>query len=131
MLQYNPINHCLLSSFNPYHSGMVCYHKHRTKVHREKKSTIGLNTNPFYDDYDNVQEGTRDVSLEDALSALKMPLSDLNPEALGIVHRLDRGTSGCIIIAKNDSTHAKLVTAFFFKKHCQELAIWLLCLITL
>lgn len=56
---------------------------------------------------------SRDVSLEDALSALKIPLSSLNPEALGVVHRLDRGTSGCIIIAKNDSMHAKLVSAFF------------------
>lgn len=56
---------------------------------------------------------SKDVSLEDAISSLNIPLSELNPDALGIVHRLDRGTSGCIILAKNDMTHAKLVTAFF------------------
>lgn len=34
---------------------------------------------------------------------------DLRP---GIVHRLDRQTSGLIIVAKNDVTHRKLATAF-------------------
>jgi len=26
----------------------------------------------------------------------------------GIVHRLDKDTSGCLVVAKNDSTHLKL-----------------------
>ena len=30
----------------------------------------------------------------------------------GIVHRLDKETSGCIIVAKNDATHTALATAF-------------------
>ena len=34
------------------------------------------------------------------------------PDRPGIVHRLDKGTSGLIIIAKNDTAHHKLATAF-------------------
>jgi 23S rRNA pseudouridine1911/1915/1917 synthase len=33
-------------------------------------------------------------------------------ERPGIVHRLDKGTSGCIVVAKNDSTHQSLVGQF-------------------
>ena len=38
---------------------------------------------------------------------------DLRP---GIVHRLDRQTSGLMIVAKNDVTHRKLATAFSSRK---------------
>jgi len=34
------------------------------------------------------------------------------PDRPGIVHRLDKGTSGLIIIAKNDTAHHKLAAAF-------------------
>jgi 23S rRNA-/tRNA-specific pseudouridylate synthase len=59
-----------------------------------------------------------DLSLMDVLQKFRRPttgtsLSTLNPVALGIVHRLDRGTSGCIIIAKNDPIHAQFVAAIF------------------
>lgn len=50
-------------------------------------------------------------SVEDLF--LNHHLSTLNSDALGIVHRLDRGTSGCLLLAKNESAHAKLTTAFF------------------
>ncbi len=33
-------------------------------------------------------------------------------ERPGIVHRLDKDTSGCLVVAKNDFTHQKLVRAF-------------------
>jgi len=33
-------------------------------------------------------------------------------ERPGIVHRLDKGTSGCIVVAKNDFTHQALVAQF-------------------
>ena len=56
----------------------------------------------------------RDVTLEDALSSVgSIPLSTINPEARGIVHRLDRGASGALIVAKNDYSHACLVAEFF------------------
>jgi len=75
-------------------SSMICYHRHRTTKGKHK-----------------------DVSLEEVLlkcnQAVDGTLSTLNPEALGIVHRLDRGTSGCILIAKNNQAHALLLTAFF------------------
>jgi len=58
----------------------------------------------------------RDVTLEDALSNVGIPLSTINPEARGIAHRLDRGASGCLIVAKNDYAHANLVSEFFRRK---------------
>lgn len=38
------------------------------------------------------------------------------PYRPGIVHRLDKETSGCIIVAKNDQTHASLSSAFAARK---------------
>lgn len=55
----------------------------------------------------------RDISLVDALSSMSIPLSTINPEARGIVHRLDRGASGAMVVAKNDNAHACLVADFF------------------
>lgn len=54
-----------------------------------------------------------DTSLEDALVNVGMSLSVINPAASGVVHRLDRGASGCLILAKNDCAHAHLVADFF------------------
>lgn len=52
-------------------------------------------------------------TLANALRNLGRPLStvegDLRP---GIVHRLDRGTSGALVVAKNDPTHRRLVALF-------------------
>jgi 23S rRNA pseudouridine1911/1915/1917 synthase len=42
-------------------------------------------------------------------------LSDINPERPGIVHRLDKDTSGLLVIAKNNSSHLSL--AGQFSKH--------------
>ena len=90
-------------------SGMVCFHKRKTtsgKVKNKKKKTkVSTTTQQLNFD--------RDISLEDALMDKGIPLSTLNPEAMGIVHRIDRGTSGCIVLAKNDHSHALLVTDFF------------------
>jgi len=44
-------------------------------------------------------------------------LSALNgPEARGIVHRLDKPTSGAMLVAKTDEAHAALVAAFFQRR---------------
>ncbi len=39
-------------------------------------------------------------------------LSDINPQRPGIVHRLDKDTSGILVIAKNNSSHLKLSAQF-------------------
>ena len=39
-------------------------------------------------------------------------LSDVNPERPGIVHRLDKDTSGLLVIAKNNSSHLNLAKQF-------------------
>lgn len=75
-------------------SAMTCYHRHKTTKGKHE-----------------------DMSLEDLLlkcfQSTNDSLSTLNPDALGIVHRLDRGTSGCILLAKTNEAHALLLTAFF------------------
>jgi 23S rRNA-/tRNA-specific pseudouridylate synthase len=59
------------------------------------------------------------MSLSDIGSILlqqRMPLSDVNPDgSRGIVHRLDTGTSGCLVIAKSNAMHLKLVSQFFLR----------------
>jgi len=84
-------------------SGMVCFHKHKT--------TAGRRTKGRQNDNKNV-----DVSLVDALLQHDVPLSNLNAEGRGLVHRIDRGTSGCIVLAKTDDAHAKLLTQFFLRR---------------
>ena len=80
-------------------SGMVCSHVHKTT----KGKSIA-------------------VSLEDAISRLAIPLSTVNMEmgkgggsvgGRGIVHRLDRGMSGCILLAKTDEARLHFVCEFF------------------
>ncbi len=39
-------------------------------------------------------------------------LSDINPQRPGIVHRLDKGTSGLLVIAKNNASHLALSREF-------------------
>lgn len=80
-------------------SGIACFHKHSTTAGKVRKG-----------------KGNADVSLEEALLHVNLPLSTINSEARGLVHRLDRGTSGCIAVAKNDAAHAQLVTEFFLRQ---------------
>lgn len=48
-------------------------------------------------------------------------LSDLNGnERLGIVHRLDKGVSGCMIIAKTNQAHENLAKQFFNREIQKE-----------
>lgn len=92
-------------------AGMVCYHTKKTtsgKISRKKK---GRNSESSKDGGKQ-----RDISLEDALLDVSVSLSTLNPTARGIVHRLDRGTSGSIVLAKTDEAHLKLVALFFLRR---------------
>jgi len=89
----------------------VCYHNKKisagkiTNSRKKKKSR------------DNNEEAKRiDISLVDALTDSSVSLSTLNPTARGIVHRIDRGTSGSIILAKTDDMHLRLVAFFFLRK---------------
>ena len=89
-------------------SGMVCYHQRKTtagKVGRKKRKKGVKQEDAAVD---------ADISLVDALvDDASVRLSTLNPKAAGIVHRIDRGTSGCIVVAKTDQMHALLVAEFF------------------
>jgi len=56
--------------------------------------------------------GNSEHTLVNALLFRFKELSDINPQRPGIVHRLDKDTSGILVIAKNNSSHLKLSTQF-------------------
>ena len=57
--------------------------------------------------------GVRRGTLVNALLAMEIPLSDIaGPDRLGIVHRLDKGTSGVMVVAKTNFAHLKLAQQF-------------------
>jgi 23S rRNA-/tRNA-specific pseudouridylate synthase len=91
-------------------SGVVCYHKKKTASGRIKRSKKKSNIKQTSSTLPS------DISLEDALLHCNIPLSTLSPEGRGMVHRIDRGTSGCIVLAKDDDMHARLVTEFFLRR---------------
>jgi 23S rRNA-/tRNA-specific pseudouridylate synthase len=94
-------------------SGMACFHKHKTtsgKVTASRRKQKRRGAAPLED------VKVLDISLETALLDASIPLSSLNVDSRGMVHRIDRGTSGCIVLAKTDERHAELVTQFFLRK---------------
>ncbi|KAL3923445.1 MAG: hypothetical protein SGILL_001657 [Bacillariaceae sp.] len=94
-------------------SGVPCFHRKTTTAGKIKKKTKkGKGTKRSASHLIELP----DISLEDALLSCNVLLSTLNPEALGLVHRLDRGSSGCLVLAKNDETHARLVSEFFLRR---------------
>lgn len=56
--------------------------------------------------------GNREHTLVNALLGRFKELSDINQERPGIVHRLDKETSGLLVIAKNNASHLKLARQF-------------------
>jgi len=56
--------------------------------------------------------GNYEHTLVNALLHRFKKLSDINPNRPGIVHRLDKETSGIIVVAKNNATHLNLVKQF-------------------
>ena len=56
--------------------------------------------------------GNYEHTLVNALLHHFKNLSDINPQRPGIVHRLDKGTSGLIVIAKNNFAHHALAKQF-------------------
>ncbi len=65
---------------------------------------IGLVVHPAPGNYEH--------TMVNALLHRFQELSDVNPERPGIVHRLDKDTSGLIVIAKNNKTHLALAKQF-------------------
>lgn len=59
--------------------------------------------------------GNYTSTLVNALLYHTKDLSDINPTRAGIVHRLDKETSGLMVVAKNNFTHLELTKQF--KKH--------------
>lgn len=56
--------------------------------------------------------GNYEHTLVNALLYHFKNLSDVNPQRPGIVHRLDKETSGLLVIAKNNATHLALTKQF-------------------
>ena len=56
--------------------------------------------------------GNYEHTLVHALLHRFTQLSDVNPERPGIVHRLDKGTSGLLVVAKNNPAHLNLAEQF-------------------
>ena len=70
--------------------------------------------------------GEMQVTLVDLLKARQIPLSDLGPlHRSGIVHRLDKDTSGVMLIAKTNAAHEKLAAAFSAREI--EKKYWAIC----
>jgi len=59
-------------------------------------------------------------TLVNALLYMKKELSGINMRRPGVVHRLDRETSGCLVLAKNDFSHLNLVEQFRERKIKKE-----------
>ncbi|KAG7355625.1 pseudouridine synthase [Nitzschia inconspicua] len=89
-------------------SGVPCFHKKTTTAGKIKKAR--------QKDKTDTSSSLSDISLEDALISCNVALSTLNPDALGLVHRLDRGSSGCLVLAKTDAVHARLMAEFFLRR---------------
>jgi len=56
--------------------------------------------------------GKEKDTLASALLCRFKKLSDINPERPGIVHRLDKETSGLLVVAKNNPAHLELARQF-------------------
>jgi 23S rRNA pseudouridine1911/1915/1917 synthase len=56
--------------------------------------------------------GNYEHTLVNALKNVLKSLSDINPDRPGIVHRLDKETSGLLVIAKNNASHLDLARQF-------------------
>ena len=68
--------------------------------------------------------GNRTDTLVQALLYYQPELAGGDPMRPGIVHRLDKDTSGLLVVAKNESVHAKLSTALQERRvHREYLAV--------
>lgn len=76
----------------------------------------GMVTHPAYKNYSGTLVNALLFYVQNKTKTLKELLSELNgTERAGIVHRLDKDTSGLLVIAKNEEIHRKL--SVLFSKH--------------
>jgi 23S rRNA pseudouridine1911/1915/1917 synthase len=69
--------------------------------------------------------GTTAPTLVDALRAMEVPLAPGDdPDRPGIVHRLDRGTSGVLVVAKSEEARSGLIG--MFARHDVDRVYWAL-----
>jgi 23S rRNA pseudouridine1911/1915/1917 synthase len=61
-----------------------------------------------------------DNALVNALLYMGKKLSAINPQRPGVVHRLDKETSGVMVLAKNDRSHLGLIRQFASRKVKKE-----------
>ena len=67
-----------------------------------------------------VQPDSSNKSIINALIYLKKELSTINPQRPGVVHRLDKDTSGVMVFAKNNFSHLNLIEQFRLRKVKKE-----------
>jgi len=105
-------------------SGMVCYHgairndsvaAGANNFPRNKKGDKSRGKGKGRNNHQRKKRGD-DKSLEECLLAHGLSLSTLNQEGRGLVHRIDRGTSGCLVVAKTNRMHAFLLAQFFLRR---------------
>src|SRR3990167_7581616 len=75
----------------------------------EDKGCLVVNKPPFIVVHPSEHSGVKNGTLVNALIsklAFKHSLADLRP---GIVHRLDKDTSGLLVIAKNENSYLQLI----------------------
>ncbi|KAL7434518.1 hypothetical protein ACHAXM_004785 [Skeletonema potamos] len=97
-------------------AGQVCYHNKKTSAGKISASRKKKKKGTASDDDDDDDGSKIDISLEDSVLDLNFALSTVNPVARGIIHRLDRGTSGCVCLAKSNEAHMKLIASFFLRR---------------
>lgn len=85
------------------------------KIVYENENFIVINKDPFI--VVHPANGNYSGTLVNALLYHTKSLSDLNGNIRpGIIHRLDKNTSGLLIVAKDNFSHAKLASMFVDKK---------------
>lgn len=97
-------------------SGMVCYHS--------TTAAGSTTTRSKKQQQQQIKKNKPDLSLEEFLLRQGLALSTLNCEGRGMVHRIDRGTSGCLVVAKTNAMHAQLLVEFFLRNVEKSYQAW-------
>lgn len=109
-------------------SGMVCYHGAGGNQEGLKSRDKGKgSSNNKLREKQKINLNRSDKSLEECLLASGVHLSTLNQEGQGLVHRIDRGTSGCLVLAKTNRMHALLLSQFFLRESKKSYLALLCC----
>jgi 23S rRNA pseudouridine1911/1915/1917 synthase len=118
-------------SYNLKENDLVCINIEQ-EVKKDKLKPYKFDVNIIYEDDDVIivdkpahlvvhppQEGYNET-LVNALLYMGKELSTINDLRRGVVHRLDKATSGVMVLAKNDFAHLNLVQQFKERKVKKE-----------